>query len=180
MTTRRSRLPFYIAVFLLIAAGISLAVWRHIEFGIPWLTGEQRPVWMVEARVDFDAGEGPALVSLNIPEQPPGFRILTEQAASPGYGFSIIDSSGSRRAEWTKREAAGPQTLYFKAQFVPDPTATPEIPGREPATRRTFWEEPQATAVQETLEQARARSSTLHSSSTSSPATLATTAMSLS
>ncbi|MEP5175039.1 UUP1 family membrane protein, partial [Marinobacter alexandrii] len=47
----RSRLPFYVAVFLLIAAGISLAVWRHIELGIPWLTGEQRPVWMIEARV---------------------------------------------------------------------------------------------------------------------------------
>ena len=87
--TTRSRLPFYIAVFLLIAAGISLAVWRHIELGIPWLTGEQRPVWMVEARIDFDAGDGSVLASLNIPEQPPGFRILTEQAASPGYGFSI-------------------------------------------------------------------------------------------
>ena len=113
--TTRSRLPFYIAVFLLIAAGISLAVWRHIELGIPWLTGEQRPVWMVEARIDFDAGDGSVLASLNIPEQPPGFRILTEQAASPGYGFSIIDSSGSRRAEWSKREVSGPQTLYFKA-----------------------------------------------------------------
>ncbi|MEE3168821.1 MAG: inactive transglutaminase family protein [Pseudomonadota bacterium] len=158
--TTRSRLPFYIAVFLLIAAGISLAIWRHVEFGIPWLTGEQRPVWMVEARVDFEAEEGPALVSLNIPEQPPGFRILTEQAASPGYGFSIIDSSEGRRAEWTKREANGPQTLYFKAQFVPDASAETEIPSRAPATPRTFWEEPQATAVQETLDQARARSST--------------------
>lgn len=158
--TTRSRLPFYIAVFLLIAAGISLAVWRHIELGIPWLTGEQRPVWMVEARIDFDAGDGSVLASLNIPEQPPGFRILTEQAASPGYGFSIIYSSGSRRAEWSKREVSGPQTLYFKAQFIPDANAQPEIPVREPKTPRTFWEEPEATAVQEILDQARARSST--------------------
>jgi hypothetical protein len=158
--TTRSRLPFYIAVFLLIAAGISLAVWRHIELGIPWLTGEQRPVWMVEARIDFDAGDGSVLASLNIPEQPPGFRILTEQAASPGYGFSIIDSSGSRRAEWSKREVSGPQTLYFKAQFIPDANAQPEIAVREPKTPRTFWEEPEATAVQEILDQARARSST--------------------
>ena len=158
--TTRSRLPFYIAVLLLITAGISLAVWRHIELGIPWLTGEQRPIWMVEARVDFDATSGPVLASLNIPEQPPGFQILSEQAASPGYGFSIIEKSGSRRAEWTKREASGPQTLYFKAQFVPDSDARTARASRPPAARQTFWEEPQATAVREILDQAKERSST--------------------
>ncbi len=155
-----SRLPFYIAVFLLISAGISLAVWRHIELGIPWLTGEQRPVWMVEARVDFNGTGEPVVASLNVPEQPLGFRILTEQAASPGYGFSIIDKAGSRRAEWTKREVAGPQTLYFKAQFIPDPDAEPSPPAQPPKTKRLFWEEPEATAVREILSKAEARSST--------------------
>jgi len=155
-----SRLPFYIAVFLLIAAGISLATWRHVELGIPWLTGEQRPVWMVEARVDFDGSNEPVVASLNVPEQPPGFRILTEQAASPGFGFSIIENEGSRRAEWTKREAIGPQTLYFKAQFIPDPGAEPTPPAQKPQTQKLFWEEPQATAVREILAQAKARSST--------------------
>ncbi|MGO1750307.1 MAG: inactive transglutaminase family protein [Marinobacter sp.] len=155
-----SRLPFYIAVFLLIAAGISLATWRHVELGIPWLTGEQRPVWMVEARVDFDGSNEPVVASLNVPERPPGFRILTEQAASPGFGFTIINSAGSRRAEWTKREAVGPQTLYFKAQFIPDPAAEPTPPAQKPQTQRLFWEEPQATAVREILAQAEARSST--------------------
>ena len=157
----RSRLPFYIAVLLLITAGLSLAIWRHVEMGIPWLNGEQRPVWMVEARVDFDASNGPVLASLNIPERPPGFRILSEQAASPGYGFSTINKSGSRRAEWSKREVSGPQTLYFKAQFIPDPTsAEPAPPARPPRARKVFWEEPKATAVREILRQAKERSST--------------------
>lgn len=158
--TTRSRLPFYIAVLLLISAGITLAIWRHMEMGIPWLTGEQRPVWMVEARVDFDAGNGAVLASLNIPERPPGFRILSEQAASPGYGFSTIDKPGSRRAEWSKREASGPQTLYFKAQFIPDATSVPAAPTRSPGARKVFWEEPKATAVREILRQAKERSST--------------------
>ncbi|WP_138440549.1 inactive transglutaminase family protein [Marinobacter alexandrii] len=156
----RSRLPFYVAVFLLIAAGISLAVWRHIELGIPWLTGEQRPVWMIEARVDFDAADNAVQASLNVPDQPPGFRILTEQAASPGYGFSIIEKSGNRTAEWTKRNVSGPQTLYFKAQFIPDESALGRKPAKEPKARNVFWEEPQATAVREILTQAKARSST--------------------
>ncbi|MBW4936066.1 inactive transglutaminase family protein [Marinobacter sp. F4206] len=158
--TPRSRLPFYVAVFLLIAAGISLAIWRHIELGIPWLAGEQRPVWMIEARVDFDASDGAVLASLNVPENPPGFRILSEQAASPGYGFSIIEKNGSRRAEWTKRDVSGRQTLYFKTQFIPDDSTIDRPPSQEPKARKMFWEEPQATAVREILTQAEERSST--------------------
>ncbi|MCG7201584.1 inactive transglutaminase family protein [Marinobacter pelagius] len=158
--TSRSRIPFYVAVLLLIGAGISLAIWRHVELGIPWLTGEQRPVWMVEARVDFVGTGEPVLASLNIPEQPPGFSIISEQAASPGYGFSIVDNSGARRAEWSKRDVSGPQTLYFKAQFIPTDDARPRRLTREPRTREMFWEEPQATAVREILTQARERSST--------------------
>ena len=157
--TARSRAPFYVFVFLLIAAGIFIATWRHLELGIPWMTGEQRPVWMIEARVDFDALGDAAEVSLHIPEQPPGFRILTEQAASPGYGFSILESPRSRRAEWTKREVSGPQTLYFKAQFVPDEDVTEQTPVRTPRPQAVFWEEPQATAVRELLDQAMERSS---------------------
>ena len=158
--TTRSRIPFYVAVLLLIGAGISLAIWRHVELGIPWLTGEQRPVWMVEARVDFVGTGEPVLASLNIPDQPPGFSIISEQAASPGYGFSIVEDSGGRRAEWSKREVSGPQTLYFKAQFIPMDESRPQRLTREPQARQMFWEEPQATAVREILTQARERSST--------------------
>ncbi|HLV76842.1 MAG TPA: inactive transglutaminase family protein [Marinobacter sp.] len=154
-----SRAPFYAFVFLLIAAGISFATWRHLELGIPWMTGEQHPVWMVEARVDFNAGGEASEISLHIPEQPPGFRILTEQAASPGYGFSILESPRSRRAEWTKRQASGPQTLYFKAQFIPDEDVTEQVPVRPPRAEPVFWEEPLATAVREVLNQATQRSS---------------------
>ncbi|MFO8140446.1 MAG: inactive transglutaminase family protein [Marinobacter sp.] len=155
----RSRAPFYVFVFLLIAAGISIATWRHVELGVPWMTGEQRPVWMIEARIDFEGQNEAAQVSLHIPEQPPGFSILTEQAASPGYGFSVLETSASRRAEWTKREVSGPQTLYYKVQFVPEESATESARIRKPRATPAFWEEPQATAVRELLRQATERSS---------------------
>ncbi|MDX1598049.1 MAG: inactive transglutaminase family protein [Marinobacter sp.] len=158
--TSRSRIPFFTAIILLILAGTALAIWRHVELGIPWLTGEERPVWMVEARIDFNAANEPVLASLNIPEQSPGFRILSEQAASPGYGFSIVEKEGSRRAEWSKRNVVGPQTLYFKTQFIPDPNANRDRPRRAPKPISVFWEEPQATAVREILMQAEERSST--------------------
>ncbi|MBL3557539.1 MULTISPECIES: inactive transglutaminase family protein [Marinobacter] len=158
--TSRSRIPFFFAILLLIVAGISIAVWRHVELGIPWFTGEQKPVWMVEARIDFTGTGEPVLASMNIPDQPPGFRIISEQAASPGYGFSIVEDTGERRAEWSKRDINGPQTLYFKVQLVPDERMQPGEPRRRPKPEPVFWEEPQATAVEELLQQAAARSST--------------------
>lgn len=158
--TTRSRLPFYVAVLLLISAGIGLAVWRHLELGIPWLTGEQRPVWMIEARIDFRATGEPVLASLTVPADPPGFLTISEQAISPGYGFSIVRSGGERRAEWTKREALGPQTLYFKAQFIPTDQESSIRSAAPPIPRKRFWQEPEATAVREILAQARERSST--------------------
>lgn len=154
-----SRAPFYFALFVLITAGLALAVLRHVELGIPWLPGEQRPVWLVEARVDFQAQQEPVLASLNIPDQPPGFLLLSEQAASPGYGFSIVEHDGNRRAEWSKRFAEGPQTLYFKAQLIPDTVGDDTPGGPAPAAKPVFWEEPQATAVREVLQQARSKSS---------------------
>ncbi len=164
MTSRsRSRYPFYFAIFLLIAAGLGLAILRHVEMGIPWLTGEQRPVWMVEARIDFEAMDGPVLASLNIPDNPPGFRLLSEQAASPGYGFSIVQESGNRRAEWSKRSATGPQTLYFKVQLIPDNSQYSPSPKIQPQPDTVFWEEPQATIVQEVLQQAAEKSSNAES-----------------
>lgn len=156
----RTRLPFFFAIFVLITAGLVLAVLRHMELGIPWFSGEQYPVWIVEARVDFEGTGEPVRASLSVPEQPPGFRILSEQAASPGYGFSIIRENNTKRAEWTKREASGSQTLYFKVQLIRDPDAEPDDPSEPPEPQPAFWEEPQATAVAEVLEQARSRSST--------------------
>ncbi|MEQ5834289.1 inactive transglutaminase family protein [Marinobacter mangrovi] len=156
----KSRYPFYIAIALLIFTGVGIATLRHFELGIPWLSGEERPVWLVEARVDFRASGDPVLVSLNLPDDPPGFHVLSEQAASPGYGFSIVDDQGDRRGEWSIREANGPQTLYYKAQFIPDPDAQPRPPEQPPEPDTVYWEEPQATAAHEVLALAAAKSST--------------------
>lgn len=154
---QRSRFAFYFAIFLLIAAGIGLAATRHVQLGIPWLAGEQKPVWMVEARIDFEAAGREVLVSLNVPDNPPGFRVLSRQAASPGYGFSLIEDSGDLRAEWSIREADGPQTIYFNVQLTPDETVGKAQTVPAPP-QPMYWAEPEATAVAEVLERAAAKS----------------------
>lgn len=161
----QSRVPFYLIVAGLVIAGLATAWARHVEMELPFFPGERRPVWLVEARVDFQALNDEVLVSLDLPDNPPGFRIHTEHATSPGYGFSIIEQDGDRRGEWSKRQAEGPQTLYYKVQLiggVPDAKSGPaeEEDSPPPSARSIFWEEPQETAASQLLAQALSTSST--------------------
>lgn len=162
----QSRLPFYLIVAVLVVTGLATAWARHVEMELPFTPGERRPVWLIEARVDFTATGEEVLVSLDLPDTPPGFRLHTEHATSPGYGFSVIEQDGDRRGEWSKRDAQGPQTLYYKAQLIA------EVPDRErnedssegraesPQPKDVYWEEPQRTAAEQLLSQAVETSST--------------------
>ncbi len=155
-----NRASFYAIVLLLIVTGLSLAWLRHVQMEIPFMPGEERPVWLVEARVDFNAEGESVLASLDLPDNPPGFRLFTEQAASPGYGFSVIEHDGNRRGEWSIRQALGPQTLYYKAQFITAPEIEDSTEAEPPAPAQIDWGEAQATAANQLLSQASTRSST--------------------
>lgn len=158
-----SRAPFYIIVLMLILAGLSLAWLRHEHMAIPLQPGEQTTVWLVEARVDFDAQGAPVLVSLDLPDEPPGYRIFTEQASSPGYGFSIIERDGNRRGEWTTREAHGPQRLYYRVQLIPEQDTVDGPVAMPPKPSLVYWNESETIAARQILTSAGSRSSTAES-----------------
>ena len=139
-----------------------IAVFRHLATGTPFFPGQEKSVWLVEARVDFDAADGPVSANLSLPdEQLPGFELFEEQAASPGYGFVILTERGNRRAEWTKRLAEGEQSLYYSAQLVESDSFS-DSHSNDPVVVReniVYWEEAQQLAAKEVLELARERSS---------------------
>ena len=154
---------FFAILVVLALSGVLIAVLRHLATGTPVLPGLERSVWLVEARVDFDAEGGPVTASLSLPEvELPGFELFEERAASPGYGFAILSQGHSRRAEWTKREASGEQSLYYSVQLVKSQGGG-ENPANDPETGRARpadWEEAQELAAREVLDIARERSST--------------------
>lgn len=155
-----SRLTFRLMAISLALVGVLIAGLRHMETGIPLVPGEETEVWLVEARVDFFAPGGPVTASLSLPENPPGFELFEEQAASAGYGFSLVDREGDHRAEWTKRRADGPQSLYYSAQFVAtDEESQPPVSDQRPRLIPVFWSEAQGIASRELLARARATSS---------------------
>ncbi|WGW01499.1 inactive transglutaminase family protein [Vibrio sp. YMD68] len=118
-----SKVPFYLSVVLLIIAGIALSVLRHQTYGVPWIPGETRQVWDIEARIEFTAQNKPVKASLAAPHTQAGYTLVNESASSPGYGVSYINTDSGRRAEWSIREADGAQTIYYKTQFLVDPQA---------------------------------------------------------
>lgn len=157
----RSRVLLGVLVAALVLLGGGIAWLRHVQLEIPFRPGEDRPVWIVEARVDFMGTGGSARVALDLPEDPPGFRLISEQAASPGYGFSVITGrDGDRRGEWTRRQVTGPQTLYYTAQFlaVEGDLAPMPVVG-SPRPQQPFFEEPAATAARQLIAAAMERSS---------------------
>lgn len=154
-----SRPLFLTLVLAMIVAGATIAWLRHADTGMPFLPGEQATTWIVEARIDFVA-HGPVMLSLNVPDDPPGFRIFSEQTASPGYGFSIVEDDGQRRGEWSIRNAAGPQTLYYQVHLIPDRDVADDEGPAPGAPRQILWVGPEATAAEQLLASARDRSST--------------------
>ncbi len=155
------RPTFYLLIVTLILTGLTLAFLRHMYLDIPLWPGDKKPVWLIEARIDFIPNGEPVLVSLDLPSNPPGFIQVSEQAASPGYGFSIVEEAGNRRAEWSRRNAEGVQTLYYKIQMIPGRASDhDDLAGDAPGPRSVFWSEPQSTAAIQLLSQAHDRSST--------------------
>ncbi len=116
-----SRTPLFAIVALLLLAGSTLTWYRHQAFDVPWMPGEKRQVWSIEAKLEFIARGEPVKVSFAIPDTQNGFERIVEHTASPGYGLAFIDSPGGRRAEWSIRRATGRQTLYYRVDMEVDP-----------------------------------------------------------
>jgi hypothetical protein len=171
----REQLAFVLTVSALVLAGLGMALLRHVNTELPFAPGQERSVWLVEARVDFRAGNEPITVSLSIPERLRHFELGDEQSAAPGYGFALVEEGGDRRIEWTRRSASGPQSLYYLAQFVPRerpreplratrravesaPGGTPEA-SAVPRPTPVFWDEAEATAAAQLLFRAQQTSS---------------------
>ncbi|WP_298723435.1 inactive transglutaminase family protein [uncultured Oceanisphaera sp.] len=153
-----SRKPFYLIVAALFLVGLALMLHRYFVYEVPWLPGEKRQIWSIEAKVEFEANGKPVKASLAIPGSQPGFTLMNESAASPGYGLSFIEANGTSRAEWSIRNASGPQELYYKVDMMLDPFARGPLSTQIPTMMQADVAEPYATAMDQVLSLAEERS----------------------
>ena len=149
-----------VLITLLVAAGVGIAYAKIVRFGLPTTPGQVRPVWSIEAKVEFEGEGRAAVVNLDIPDRLGGFMRLEEYFVARGYGLNIETDKGDRRAEWSTRRARGRQRLYYRADIVPRTAiehggaakAVPPVPDVPP------YEEPLASAISDILSDVRAES----------------------
>ncbi len=153
-----SRKPFYLLVALLYIVGLGMTFYHHIALDVPLTPGEKRQIWSIEAKLEFEATGEPVIASLAIPGTQPGFTLMNENAASPGYGLSFVEKDGDARAEWSIRTASGRQELYYRVDMMADAHAKPAANPQPPAIEKQIESEPYATAMKQILERAQERS----------------------
>lgn len=156
---KTTRKPFYFLIFVLVATGFYLSYYRHANFDVPWLPGEKQQVWSIEAKVEFEAQDQPAKVSLAIPSSQDGFEMLAEHTASAGYGLSYLDEDSGRKVQWTIRKADGPQILYYRVDMLADKAHEENASFSVPKITKTVrGDGPYETSARVLLEQAVSRS----------------------
>ncbi|GGK76309.1 UUP1 family membrane protein [Amphritea balenae] len=154
----QQKIPFYLLIILLVGLGLGSAVYRHLNLEVPWLPGEIREVWSVEARLEFTAkGEG-VVVQLAIPRSQPGFTLLEQGTASPGYGLSYLTEEDTPAVRWSTQQAAGKQVLYYRARFLLDPVGSPAWAAPPPIAPAPILPEPVTLAANRLIQQARQQS----------------------
>ena len=111
-------------LYLLSAAlallGLGLFAYKVHVLGFPLRPQEQTQIWNIEAAVRFEPGPAAVKATLRIPSLTPGFALLDENFVSRGFGLATRNAPAGREAQWTLRQASGPQTLYYRALVYRD------------------------------------------------------------
>lgn len=104
---------YFLGLFLILM-GAGLVIYKNQLLGMPIIPGAYETVWTVEAKVEFQADGGEVKVSMALPKNQSNTEILNEIFSSSGYGFTVDSNNGHQRAIWSRRQAVGKQTLYYK------------------------------------------------------------------
>lgn len=111
---KRKSALLWVMVIALSTVGVSLAIYKNIALGVPFLPGQKIASWTIEATVQFKASGKPIIADLGLP--PVSLYHGTQQnVASLGYGFQERSGEeGQRRGVWSASNRDGSQKLYYQ------------------------------------------------------------------
>ncbi len=109
-----SRRHLTILCSVLVLAGLVVTVYRWLVLDFPLLPQERASTWRVEVQISFEAKGAPVKAALMLPQNRIGMTLLDEHFISRGHGLSTESDSENRRGFFTKRNANGSQTLWYR------------------------------------------------------------------
>lgn len=110
----------YVLSAVLVAVSLALFAYKAWVLGLPLQPKQETQVWNIEATIKFEPGPAAVKATLRIPGLTPGYAILDESFVSRGFGLTTRSAPAGREAQWTLREAKGPQVLYYRALVYRD------------------------------------------------------------
>lgn len=155
----------YVLAAVLTVLASALFAYKVRVLGFPINPQEETQVWNIEAAVRFEPGPAAVKATLRIPGLTPGFAILDENFISRGFGLTTRSAPAGREAQWTLREARGPQTLYYRALVYRDESrfaedTTPPFPAQP------VLDEPSRAAMEGLIAEVRRQSADVSSFTT--------------
>ena len=113
----KNKKAYFIAVSVLALIGISLAAYKTIVLGVPLFPRKEGIVWLVEAKITFNAQNAPVKASLILPQKKRGYKIFHEDVLLTNYSFEKIPVGNNLRAVWTSDKKSGKQTIYYRVEY---------------------------------------------------------------
>ncbi|VAX16109.1 FIG139976: hypothetical protein, partial [hydrothermal vent metagenome] len=157
----------FLLCFFLALPGAVLFAYKVVALGFPINPDTMTEVWNIEARISFDASEGPVpsemnkrpvKVTLHLPRDPFRFKIMDEHFIAHKYGLTVIEKEGNREAVWAIRRASGRQNIYYKAIVRNATVADFTKDEVEPKVIDPNFDAAYLTAAEEILTEAREKS----------------------
>ncbi len=136
-----SKRHLYILTAVLCALGLGIFLYKTLILKFPLVAETQSKLWDIEVRLSFQAKNQPIKVSLFLPKNTRRYAIIDENFISQGFGFSTSKDDKNRKAIWSKRQAKGQHSLYYRGTVrrieMKDPLGKNELPTPEMTTLLT-------------------------------------------
>lgn len=148
----------YLLALTLTVIGLSVFLYKTLVLHFPLWPEAESFLWNVEAKITFEAGNEPVKVSLFVPTSSRRYAITNDAFISRGYGLTTTAQDGSRQAVWSRREARGLQTLYYRGEARRVETREPPLTGPPPQVQAPGFTGADLTAAGSLVERIKRRS----------------------
>ena len=145
----KTKKAYYILVSILALTGLTLSFYKTLILGVPLFPHKEGTVWLVEAKITFEAKDSPVKASLMLPQKKTGYKILHENVALSDYSFEKIKSGNNERAVWSSNKKTGKQTIYYRVEYYDLKKSLSMLSDTDPVLpKKPFFKKPSLLAAQ--------------------------------